>query len=188
MPRWPRMPGHDWQPEAGLRFLVIAARAFMVAVNHRRLLVFGLVVLAALVATGANVFLLKTYINWEYENSDCETKLTKIAVDRTAESQLKKVAGERTLDDDLWHVSAHAEGHSLIFEHHFKKPVDPTGFSRLLAVLQQTSINVECNDQSGSLKRLSATQTFIFYSVDGQRLTSFSTTPADCPGWSSEQR
>jgi hypothetical protein len=105
-----------------------------------------------------------------------------MANDRTAESQLKEVLGGVALpDNDLWHVSAHAEGHSLIFEHHFKKPIDPTEISRVLAILRETAIKAECDDHSGNLKRLSAIQTYIFYSEDGQRLTNFSIAPADCP-------
>jgi len=162
-------------------YLIIAAGMFMAAVNHRKPLVFGLVLLAALLSTAGTFLSLKRYLAWNEANSDCATKAVVIANDRTAESQLKKFAQGTTQDNDWWRVSTHTDGRSLIYETHFKKPVDPTTFSGALAIIQKTALKVECDEQSGNLKRLKAIQTHTFYGVDGQRLASFAVTPADCP-------
>lgn len=46
--------------------------------------------LAALLATGANYLSLKAYFEWNFENSDCrEKQLGEIAMDRLGESALK---------------------------------------------------------------------------------------------------
>jgi hypothetical protein len=48
------------------------------------------VLLAALLATGANYLSLKAYFEWNFENSDCrEKQLGEIAMDRLGESALK---------------------------------------------------------------------------------------------------
>jgi hypothetical protein len=84
-------------------------------------------------------------------------------------------------DNDWWHLSAHTEGRDLILEYHFKRPADPKTFSNTLAIFRKQMVQLECDDQSANLKRLNATQSYVFYAMDGQRLTSFSMTPADCP-------
>ena len=111
-------------------YLVIAARFFMAAVDRRKSVVFGMVLLAALVATGANVLSLKAYFKWNYENSDCgEKRLGEIAMDRLGESALKEFArameaSTEVKDNDVWDISVRAEGRTLSYTYRFKKPID----------------------------------------------------------------
>jgi hypothetical protein len=89
----------------------------MTAVDRRKSVVFGMVLLAALVATGASFLSLKAYIKWNYANSGCDEKLFALGLNRTAESQLKELA--RSVQDglqadpekkDFWDISIGAEG------------------------------------------------------------------------------
>ena len=49
-------------------YLFLAACFFRAAVDRRKSVVFGLVLLAALIATGVNVLWLKAYFEWRYQN------------------------------------------------------------------------------------------------------------------------
>ena len=52
------------RPTITVLYLVIAARFFMAAVDHRKSVVFGMALLAALIATGANFLSLKAFFDW----------------------------------------------------------------------------------------------------------------------------
>ena len=62
-------------PLITVAYLFIAARFFMGAVGHRKALVFGMVSLAALVATGANALSAWAYLSHNSKNSTCREQL-----------------------------------------------------------------------------------------------------------------
>ena len=82
------------RPVITVLYLFIAARFFMVAVKRRKGAVFGMVCLAALVATGANVVSAAAYLRWKSENSSCADaeRLAKLGLGRRAELMLKAFA------------------------------------------------------------------------------------------------
>jgi hypothetical protein len=55
------------RPVISVLYLFVAAPMFMAAVARRKPIVFGMVLLAALVATGANYLALKAYLDWKTE-------------------------------------------------------------------------------------------------------------------------
>jgi hypothetical protein len=80
------------RPIIAVLYLVIAARFFMAEVDRRKRVVFGMVFLAAFVATGANYLALKSYFKWNLENSGCENNLAEQGLYRVGESALKDFA------------------------------------------------------------------------------------------------
>ena len=72
-------------------FLIIAARFFMAAVNRRKALVYGLVLLAALGATVVDYLTLRAVVTQAY--SGCEGTVTAAALYRAGESALKSLPG-----------------------------------------------------------------------------------------------
>jgi hypothetical protein len=86
-----------------LCYVVIAARFFRAAVDRRKGLVFSLVLLAALLATGANVVSLAGYLAWKGEHSSCPGQIAsgKPILDRSAESALKEMAREVQADQTV---------------------------------------------------------------------------------------
>ena len=125
------------RPVITVLYLVIAACFFMTAVDHRKSVVFGIVLLAALVATGANILSLRTYFSWKLENSDCGKKLGQIAMDRLGASALKEMARgvqASVKDNEVYDVSVGAEGHTISYAYRFKRPwPNPGAFSQWLA-------------------------------------------------------
>ena len=59
------------RPGITLLHLFIAARVFMAAADTRKWAVFGVVLLAAALATGANYLALRSYFDWHLENTNC---------------------------------------------------------------------------------------------------------------------
>jgi hypothetical protein len=176
------------RPVITVLYLFIAARFFMAAVEHRKGAVFGLVCLAALVATAANALSAWAYISWKTENSICTEQLAKgqLGLGRRAESILKAFArnaenGQK--NNEVWDVSVRAEGRALIFSNRFKRPVDTDVFNRSFSGVQKTMRDIYCADGSWLLRSLKATETFTYYSPEGERLTGFSIAPADCQQW-----
>ena len=177
------------RPVIVLLYLVVAASAFAAAVARRKSAVFGMVLLAALIATGANIASLKAYLEWNPDNSFCQDRLLKgqIGFDRVAESALKKFAADLNDDKedyDSWDVTYRAEGRVLIHTYRSKKPlVGIEAFHRTMAQLQKDALERYCSNEQRFLRDAKATQTYTYYSVEGERLTSFSIGPADCPQW-----
>ena len=58
-------------PIVAVIYIFAAAWMFMPAVKQRNQTVFGLVLLAALLATGANYVALKKYFDWKYDTTRC---------------------------------------------------------------------------------------------------------------------
>ena len=81
------------RPLTTVLYLLIAARVFMVAVDHRKPAVFGLVVLGALISTVAIYQTFKAYGDWT-RTSDClkDNKVVQGGWDRYGESALKEFA------------------------------------------------------------------------------------------------
>ena len=178
------------RPIIAVLYLIIAALVFMAAVNRRKSVVFGIVLLAALVATAANVVSLKAYFNWNYENSDCgEKRLGEIAMDRLGELALKEFArameaSTEVKDNVVWDISVRAEGRTLSYTYRFKKPINLGAFPSFVSERQKDLIKEHCSeDDDFVLRSVKATETHTFYSSGGERLTSFSISPADCPRW-----
>jgi hypothetical protein len=177
------------RPIITVLYLVIAARFFMAAVDRRKSVVFGAVLLAALLATGANVAALKAYFKWNAENSGCVEQVAsgQLGLDRVAESALKKFAADLNddnEDEDSWDVSYRAEGRVLFHIYRSKRPiVDIAAFHGAVARIQKDALARYCSDSSWFLRSMKATETQTFYGVEGERLTGFSISPADCPQW-----
>jgi hypothetical protein len=109
------------RPTIAVLYLVIAARFFMAAVDRRKSVVFGMVLLAALVATCANIISLRAYLR-KAENSRCleQTATGQLTVDRVAESGLKELArriqaSPEVKDNVVWDISVRAQGHTLSY-------------------------------------------------------------------------
>ena len=83
----------------------------------------------------------------------------------------------------MWDVSTRAEGRALVFSYRFKRPMDTDVFNSQVNALQKIMRDTYCADGSWLLRSLKATETHTYYSPEGERLTSFSIAPADCPQW-----
>ena len=177
------------RPIIAVLYLIIAARFFMVVTDRRKPVVFGLALLAAPLATGANFFALKSYFNWHQQNSSCEKTLAQRGIERTAESALKDFASKMNGNnnnegEDNWVVSYRAEGRTLF---HIYRPAGPgvilPGFRDGVAQIEKDALKRYCSEGGEFFRILKATETQIFYSFEGERITSFSVGPADCPKW-----
>jgi hypothetical protein len=176
------------RPVITVLYLAIAARFFMATVDRRKSVVFGLVLMAALLATGVNIASLKAYLDWNSANSSCEERGYELGLERVAESLLQNMARDlEALQKDkkrIWDLSAKAEGRVFIMKYRFKRPVADLGeFYRGVARYQMHSLKGYCSGDGWLLRDAKASLTHIFYSPEGERLTSFSIGPADCPQW-----
>jgi hypothetical protein len=161
----------------------------MAAIDRRKSVVFGVVLMAAVVATSVNIVSLQAYFEWKVDDSGCGERIAKggIGLDPVAESALKKLASDLTEDqkekneDRVWSISFRAEGQ--IWQAKTAIP-DMDFFHRWLAQYQKESLEEYCSsDSSRFFRRTKTTRTFTFYSLGGERLTSFSISPADCAEW-----
>ena len=191
--KWP-IDEISWlRPTIAVLYFSIAARVFMTAVDRRKSVVFGMVLLAALVATGASFLSLKAYIKWNYANSGCEEKLLARGLNRTAESALKETAQDirgylqadpEMKNNELWDISVGAEGRTLSYTYRLKRPiVDMEPFHRLVSGQQKDFYEGRCSEDNSFLISIKAMETHTFYSSEGERLTSYSIDRADCPKW-----
>jgi len=186
-------PSHIFgrSPVIAVLYLFIAARFFMVAVDRRKPIVFGMVFLAALVATSANYLSFRAYLDWKSENSSCakQTASGQPALDLVAESALKEIARDieqhvKASNTESWSydVSVRAEGRNLIYTYHSKKPiVDLEAFYRATSLHQKQVLEDYCSgdkDFVRDIARAIISQTY--YGSNGERLTGFSIGPADC--------
>jgi hypothetical protein len=121
--------------------------------------------------------------------SDCsnETLAYNRTVDRTVESALKNFAAELDDEDEWYDTSYRADGRVLLGTHRFKKklPIN-LDFGEFVNERQKDALEMYCADEEeddGYLRSLKAIWTQTFYSVAGERLTSFSISPADCQQW-----
>ncbi|MGC2409370.1 MAG: hypothetical protein WA441_05100 [Methyloceanibacter sp.] len=175
------------RPVIAVLYLIIAARVFMAAVDRRKSVVFGTVLLAALIATGANIISVRAYLNWKDERSSCKENLVQAGLDRVAESVLKKMVEDTEKskpDNDLWDVSLRAERRELIYTFRSKRPIDDIGaFYRWVSLRQKDRLEAYCSNNNWFLRSTKATETDRFYNLNGERLTGFSLGPADCQQW-----
>ena len=177
------------RPVIAVLYLFIAARFFMVAVDRGKAsAVVGMVCLAAVAATAANALSVWAYLDCKTATSSCTEQLAKgqFGLGRRAESMLKAFARDTENDlnnNELWDVSVRAEGRSLLFSNRFRKPMDTNYFNSRLNGLQKIMRDAYCAEDNWLLRRLKATETFTYYSPDGERLTGFSIAPADCSQW-----
>src|SRR4029077_13902102 len=122
--------------------------------------VFGMVCLAALVATAANVLLVRTYLNWKTETSSCTEQLAKgeLGLDRRAESVLKAFAATNNNvgSNEWWDFSVRAEGHALLMDYRFKRPMDTNDFNARVVGLQKIMREAYCAEGSWLLRSLKA--------------------------------
>jgi hypothetical protein len=180
------------RPIIGVLYLIIAGFFFMAAVDRRKKLVFGLVLLAALLATIANVAALMAYFRWMEEGSSCQKTVVEAGLNRVAESALKKTAqdlqahlqAQPKTKEDVWDISIGAEGRTLSWIHRAKGPiVDMDGFHRFVSEMQKDLFKGRCSEDDSFFISIRAIETHTFYSDQGERLTSFSIDRADCPKW-----
>jgi hypothetical protein len=103
-----------------------------------------------------------------------------------AESLVKEKAQELQAEliklNGVWSVSVRAEGRTLIHTYRFKKPMaTDEDFYRANSVMQKQLLGVYCSGKYWKERDLKVTETHTLYSSEGERLTSFSIGPADCP-------
>jgi hypothetical protein len=176
------------RPAITLLYLVVAAPIFTADIDRRKRSVFGVVLLAALLATGAHIASMRAYFAWNYENSNCKENLLERGFDRVAEPVLKKFAadldkGAKAISDDFWDVSVQAEGRALLYSYRFKKPFNLAAFPLFVSGREKDALQAHCLDAGWFLRTARGTETHIYYDFRGERLTSFSIGPADCPKW-----
>jgi hypothetical protein len=174
------------RPLITVAYLFIAARFFMAAVAHRKALVFGMVCLTALVATGANALSAWAYLSRKTENSSCGEQLAEGLGPRRAEAILREFARLSENDaknNEMWDISVQTEGSALVFNNRFRKPMDANYFNSRVNGLQKIWRDAYCSDGKWLLRSLKTTETYTYYSLEGERLASFSITPADCKQW-----
>ena len=174
------------RPLITVLYLVIAARIFMAAVNRRKGVIFSLVLLAALVATGATALSLSVYLNRKIANSSCQKTVVESTIYRMGESSLKRYAQDLEAfpgikDHPVFDISVRAEGRTLSFTYRLKVPIEVSEFYRLAN--QQQKILYEGRCSKSLMTVLKATETHTFYSAEGERLISFSIDGSDCPQW-----
>jgi hypothetical protein len=160
----------------------------MAAADRRKPVVLGAVFLAGLVAAGATVKSLASYIDWVRENSDCKGELmVEQAKDRMAVSLVRQRAqaleAELEKTNGLWKVSVRAEGRSLVYSYRFKNRVatDTPRFYQANSIMQKQLLGDYCSRKYWDERGLNVTETHTVYSSEGERLMSFSITPANCP-------
>ena len=174
------------RPTVTILYLVIAARFFMAAVDRRKAAVFSVVVLAALVATSASFLSLAAYVHWIEINSGCmEQMATGIpSLDRMAESAAANAGANEDNEDENVDVSYRAEGRVFFTIYRAKRPlVNVPAFRDGVDRIQKDALASYCSENGRFLRGMKAIETQIFYGLDGERLTSFSIGPADCPKW-----
>jgi hypothetical protein len=160
------------RPLIAVLYLFIAARFFMVAVDRRKPMVFGVVVLAAILATVANYFTVKAYFHWKGAHTSCkDDKIQALGDDRFAESALKEIA--RTAQKEIARITAQKE-----IAREETPIVDMVDFYHWVAQRQQSDLKDHCSAPYDDLKAFKAMETHTFYSVEGERLTSYSIRPA----------
>lgn len=170
-------------------YLGIAARFLMTASDSRKATVLSLVTLAALLSVGANYLGLKSYIGWVDETSNCsDDRVITAGIHHAGESALKDLArGLQAHADakgsDLWDVSIQSEGRTLKYTYRFKKLFQIGAFNQFVSRRQKDLYEDRCSDGDEFMIDIKAIETHTYYSVDGERLTSFSIDRSDCPQW-----
>jgi hypothetical protein len=177
------------RPLIGLLYLVVAASAFTAIVERRKPMVFGAVLVAALLATGANIAALKAYLDWNPDNAGCEEQLEKgqIGVDRIRDSALPKMAADLNSSakpNDVLERRCQADGRTMLCTYRLKRVVDPETFNRMIKEQQKYYLEGYCSGQEMlAFREAKATLSHTLYSSEGERLTSFSVGPGDCQQW-----
>ena len=152
--------------------------------EHRKPTVFGLVLLAALLAAGMNYVALNKYIEWKSETTRCGENLAERALNSVGHSALAvvaKKAQEELAPNQLWDRSVTVDGRTILSSFHLKQPIsDMAAFQRYVSQRQKGLIEIYC--ASGSFFRtVKATEIDTFYSSTGEWLTSNSVGRTDCP-------
>ncbi|MGH9547879.1 MAG: hypothetical protein ACRD3W_00840 [Terriglobales bacterium] len=173
------------RPGVTVLYLVIAACFFTAAVKRHKLLVFGLVLLAAVLATGAIWLATSTYVQWSSDNSDCSRDLVARGFQSYGPSALKAMAQyiqEGAKDNPIWQISVQTEGRNIRYTYRYKRPIDIASFEAYVSQHQKDLLNSHCSQEDDLvIKVLKGTETHTYYNPDGERLMSFSISPADCP-------
>jgi hypothetical protein len=177
------------RPLVGLLYLVVTASVFAAVVKHRKRLVFGMVLLGALIATVVNIAALKAYLDWNAENSSCEEQVAKgqFGFGRILDAALPKMAVDLNSsakpNDVFMERRCQAEGRSLLCTYRFKRVIPPEIFNGFMKRQQKYYLDGYCSGEGQWLRDIKATTSHTYYSSEGERLTSFSIGPADCPQW-----
>jgi hypothetical protein len=171
------------RPAITVLYFVIAALMFKAAVDRRKGVIFGLVLLAAFVATAATALSLGVYLTRKIENSSCQENLTDRTLNRVGESMLKRFASDMEVapgikDNAVFAISISAQGRTVNWIYRFKAPVNLSEFYRANSQQQKGLYEARCS--KSLLSVLKAQETHTFYSSSGERLTSFSIDSADC--------
>jgi hypothetical protein len=144
------------------------------------------VLLAALIATGVSYLSWSTFLRWNPANWVCnEDYLFNAGLDRVAKSYLSDFARGQNLSNNFWDVSVRVgDGRTLIFNFRLKKPVvDMTQFQKFVDLRRQQLREAYCGGDLPTLASVKATQINVYYSSEGQWLTSHAVGPIDCPQW-----
>jgi hypothetical protein len=172
------------RPIITVLYLAIAACFLASAAEPRKSLVFGLVILAALLTAGANWWAAAVYVRWKTANSDCSRDLVARGFESYGESALKAMARniqQDVKDNPIWQISVQTEGRNIHYTYRYKQPVDIESFDRFVRQHEKDLLKSHCSDKNDFvIKTLKGTETHTYYSVDGERLMSFSISPSDC--------
>ena len=179
------------RPVLTVLYLIIAARFFGTVVARRKRAVFCLVLLAAFGAAIVDWLGIGATLRWAARNTNCEETSEAAGIFRTGESSLKELAREiqadlsaDAKDDDPWTVYVRAEGRTLIYTYRFKEPIlDMAAFYRRAAKQEKELFENCCSDSNEFFVDVRASETYTYYSVEGERLTSFSIDRSDCQKW-----
>jgi hypothetical protein len=176
------------RPIIGLTYLVIAAGVFATILEGRKPFVFGGVIVAALIATGFNVAVLKGYLIWNPGNAGCEQKVAtgQIGVERLRDSLMQKMAADLNSSmqpNGPLGRTCQADGRTLLCAYRFKTAIRPEIFNGLIKEQQKYLLEGYCSGDGRLFKALKVITSHTYYSFEGERLTSFSIGPTDCQSW-----
>lgn len=160
----------------------------MAAVDRRKPFIFVAVLFAALITTVVVEHATGHYLGRSYVNSDCKGELlVERGRDRMADGLVKTHARnlQAALDktEGAWRISVNAAGRALIHTYRFNNPVSNDEFYRKSGIMQKQLIADYCSQKYWKGREFKVTETHTVYSSEGERLISFSISPADCPQW-----
>ena len=99
---------------------------------------------------------MRTYLNWKTETSSCTEQLAKgeLGLDRRAELLLKAFAATNNNvgSNEWWDFSVRAEGHALLMDYRFKRPMDTNDFNARVGGLQKIMSEAYCAEGSWLLR------------------------------------
>jgi hypothetical protein len=126
-----------------LLFLLVAARLFMAVAKAHKWVVFSLVLLSAALATTANYWGLRTYLDWDLENTACAKQdVVELTADALALSSIQDIAKQLDASEPdtwYWDASVTAEGRTLLAKYRWTVLV---GRKPESAATRRTAVNV----------------------------------------------